>query len=1123
MALSDDINLWLRDFTGYSGDGQGGSGALPVGDRSTARYPLIKRDLRYLFMTLAQSMGDPGALQEILDQLDGKADLTSSGKFFGSRADAVAAGQAALPASLGRVIVEEGDYIVWRGPGQTGDQLFSSYPNWGIVRRVPTESVVNALVGELRTEVRNGRVYYEAAAETPSGQNIPTWADFVTTGHNASGTTRDWRPRGAPEDGLEADNVKLDANGRWWTRMRDAAAGAAIRDGGIITTVNIGGTGDAITADIAPAFIEAGITSLGGASEIEYIPTASNTTNNPTLAIGGQTFGIRNADGSAWPAENFAVGRSYKLRRRGGILRVSNGDATSVELAALSFLIGGKADITNSGKIFPTRAAAEAAGQENIPAALDRITTIEGDYWVIRGTGATTDRLFEGYPAWGVIDRVPMARVIEATSARGDILMPSIEAGATAQAVSMTSDPSQAHISPSASRKIQIRWPVTNTGPDPVATLDGVPYTIKGKTGGDLAAGDLLGNGIYLATFFSITPGVLRLLDPVRIDDINGLRVGLSAIGQAAEQSIITAERVQSQVSPRINDFDYIASTLVEHDDRIVGQTADMEGLTHTSASGSRTMVLVGSAGGSPRFTDGGVLEEFKIFLSTAGRFSVSTWTEDIPGAGTTFTPYDVKYFDGVEGWNTVYPGLSVPKGGLVGWGSTPNGRTGVNTSLPQVNVRATSAVENEQFTAENTNNFRFMVSFNVREPVRLNLPEEPIPAPPTSLIDHRFTDSDDWTLNGASIVSGALESGANVGASPFGACFPTGYPYSQLARRTLTAFAEIVASGQLWGLSSQRFADGVTLNAPAFLVNGTTGDLECYIYDAVAGSLGASPAAAVEVPWTLEGSHVRLDVSRNWFDFAGTLTNLVTGQSVDLPLSYAGGTASNSTTGRPWGRPCVLFPNTTSGGVRVSRVRMVPGYPFPAGAAAAVMTMGDSITEGSQMGPDFDKTWSAQIEAERAANGARDLINVARGGQRSSGLLAATPEAVRMLNSNSVVVILIGTNDAGQASGSHAAWRSNVQAILDLIRTRTERIALCTLPPGPSGAAEKRGLMNADILGNYFGVPLGPVRFDLALSVGNDGVTRDGSLYGDTTHPNVAGNDLMVQRVRIDCPEAFE
>ncbi|WCR17505.1 hypothetical protein [Paracoccus alcaliphilus] len=269
-------------------------------------------------------------------------------------------------------------------------------------------------LADLRTEVRDGRVYYASADTDPSGSDIPTWADFVTTGHNASGTTRDWRPRGAPEDGLETDNVKLDANGRWWARMRDAAVGNAIRDGGIITTVNIGGTGDAITADIAPSFIEAGITSLGGASVIEYIPVATNTGNSPTLAIGGQTFGIRNADGSAWPADSFVVGRSYELRRRGGNLRVANGDATSVELAALSFLIGGKADITNSGKVFSSREGAVNAGQDNLAPALGRVLTFEGDWVNVRGPNAGNDPLFEGYPTWGILDRIPTYRVIDA-------------------------------------------------------------------------------------------------------------------------------------------------------------------------------------------------------------------------------------------------------------------------------------------------------------------------------------------------------------------------------------------------------------------------------------------------------------------------------------------------------------------------------------------------------------------------------------------------------------------------------------------------------------------------------------------------------------------------------------
>lgn len=296
-----------------------------------------------------------------------KADLTSGGKFFSSRAAAVAAGQTALPAALGRVIVEEGDYIVWRGPGQTGDQLFSSYPNWGIVRRVPTESVVNGLIANLRDEVRNGRVYYEGATDTPSGRDIPSWADFVTTAHYASGTTRDWRPRGAPEDGQETDFIKLDANGRWWTRMQDAAVGNAIRDGGIITTTNIGGTGDAITVDISPAFIEAGITTIGGASEVEYIPSETNESPNPTFTIGEQTFGIRNADGGTWPAKAFVVGRSYKLRRRGGALRVSSGDATSVELANTFTTAGG---------------ATGPSGLSNIP--------LHANYTIITNNGAGT-------------------------------------------------------------------------------------------------------------------------------------------------------------------------------------------------------------------------------------------------------------------------------------------------------------------------------------------------------------------------------------------------------------------------------------------------------------------------------------------------------------------------------------------------------------------------------------------------------------------------------------------------------------------------------------------------------------------------------------------------------------
>ncbi|MBO9437343.1 hypothetical protein J7354_01590 [Sulfitobacter sp. R18_2] len=45
-TFEEKTNRILRDHEGYTGDGQGGVGALPTGDRSTARKPISKRDLR---------------------------------------------------------------------------------------------------------------------------------------------------------------------------------------------------------------------------------------------------------------------------------------------------------------------------------------------------------------------------------------------------------------------------------------------------------------------------------------------------------------------------------------------------------------------------------------------------------------------------------------------------------------------------------------------------------------------------------------------------------------------------------------------------------------------------------------------------------------------------------------------------------------------------------------------------------------------------------------------------------------------------------------------------------------------------------------------------------------------
>lgn len=296
---------------------------------------------------------------------------------------------------------------------------------------------------------------------------------------------------------------------------------------------------------------------------------------------------------------------------------------------------------------------------------------------------------------------------------------------------------------------------------------------------------------------------------------------------------------------------------------------------------------------------------------------------------------------------------------------------------------------------------------------------------------------------------------------------------------------------------------------------------LRVYQYDGHTQATPTTVADQVEIPWTLAGSSVRLDIKRVRFAYTVTLSNRVTGQSVSLTLDYAAGTGADS--GRPWGIPCILFPSTAAGGVRVTRARYVADYPFPAGSTARVVCIGDSITEASQIGPDYDEGWAYLLEDERAEQGARDTIIAARGGQKSDGAAAAVAEIVRLCGPDTVVVILIGTNDAGIASGSRASWRANVQSMLDQLRTRTQRIALCMLPPGPASAATKRSQINEDILNGYFPGLLPPVRFDLALSLDNDGVTWNPAYRVDATHPNVAGNAVMLERLRLDCPEALE
>ena len=57
MTIRDDVDRILRDHEGYSGDGKGGQGALPIGDPRTPVKPISKAELRQLLHDILDAMG----------------------------------------------------------------------------------------------------------------------------------------------------------------------------------------------------------------------------------------------------------------------------------------------------------------------------------------------------------------------------------------------------------------------------------------------------------------------------------------------------------------------------------------------------------------------------------------------------------------------------------------------------------------------------------------------------------------------------------------------------------------------------------------------------------------------------------------------------------------------------------------------------------------------------------------------------------------------------------------------------------------------------------------------------------------------------------------------------------
>lgn len=139
---------------------------------------------------------------------------------------------------------------------------------------------------ESLSEMRSGRIFLAAAMANPSGAAIPAWAVGIETHQHSGNLTRWWRPVAAPVPAVETATLKLDANGRWWQKLRDADLDselAAMRD-----DAAIGRTYTAEIATPATAPIPASVASVFcvfNAAMSCWLPTSAPSNGQATETL----------------------------------------------------------------------------------------------------------------------------------------------------------------------------------------------------------------------------------------------------------------------------------------------------------------------------------------------------------------------------------------------------------------------------------------------------------------------------------------------------------------------------------------------------------------------------------------------------------------------------------------------------------------------------------------------------------------------------------------------------------------------------------------------------------------------------------------------------------------------
>lgn len=179
---------------------------------------------------------------------------------------------------------------------------------------------------------------------------------------------------------------------------------------------------------------------------------------------------------------------------------------------------------------------------------------------------------------------------------------------------------------------------------------------------------------------------------------------------------------------------------------------------------------------------------------------------------------------------------------------------------------------------------------------------------------------------------------------------------------------------------------------------------------------------------------------------------------------------------------------------------------------APLLMAIGDSRTQMAQYGVTEAQRWVALARAAAGGGLVVSAIDGSRGMDRIPEQLAVEIPAVNP----DWIIEFYGTNDL---DANVASLTTQLNALLAWCDANGKRMATVILPPSTG-----RSLSAINAAKLALPARVRKIRFDLAITVGNDGVTADSAINGgNELHPGPLAQIAMANRLRVDLPEAFQ